>query len=150
LRPGTEDKPGKKHSAGQQNEWQLILRFDNEDNLKRWEESPVSRSWAARADALTVNAPKVEHVNGLEAWFTLPERNAAPAPPKWKTAIVSALAIYPLISFIPGLLAPLTRSLPMWLANLVTIVLIMPLVTWVVMPLMTRLFRPWLYPAKDK
>jgi len=131
-------------------EWQLILRFDTLGHLKEWEESPICQGWIARADALTVGDPKVFRVNSLEAWFTLPEVPNALPPPKWKTAIVSAIGIYPVISLMPILLKPITNGLPAWLATLVSIAIMMPLMTWVIMPQVTRLFKLWLYPSMPK
>jgi uncharacterized protein len=131
-------------------EWQLILRFDTHVHLQEWEQSPICQGWIARADALSVGAPKVVRVNGLEAWFALPEVPNALSPPKWKTAIVSAIGIYPVISLMPLLLRPITNGLPAWLVTLTNIVIMMPLMTWVIMPQVTRLFKPWLYPSSTK
>jgi uncharacterized protein len=130
--------------------WQLILRFDTLAHLQEWEESPICQGWIARADALTIGDPKVLRVNGLEAWFALPEVPNMLPPPKWKTAIVSAIGIYPMISLMPILLKPITNGLPAWLATLVSIAIMMPLMTWVIMPQITRLFKLWLYPSEAK
>jgi uncharacterized protein len=130
--------------------WDLILRFETLEQLQAWEDSPICQSWIARADALTLDAPTVIRVNGLEAWFALPDAPTAQPPPKWKTALVSAVGIYPLITTMPPLLKPITVNLPPGLASLVSISIMMPLMTWVVMPQVTRLFHPWLYPSPQK
>jgi uncharacterized protein len=130
--------------------WDLILRFETLEQLQAWEDSSICQSWIARADALTLDAPTVIRVNGLEAWFALPEAPNAQPPPKWKTAIVSAVGIYPLTTTMPTLLKPITVNLPPGLASLVSISIMMPLMTWVVMPQVTRLFHPWLYPSPQK
>ncbi|MEG3877962.1 antibiotic biosynthesis monooxygenase, partial [Microcoleus sp. herbarium7] len=130
-------------------DWQMILRFDTLIHLQEWENSPICQGWIARADALT-ETPRVSRVNGLEAWFALPEMPNVVPPPKWKTAIVSAIGIYPMISVMPILLKPITNGLPAWLATLVSIAIMMPLMTWVVMPQITRLFKRWLYPPMAK
>lgn len=134
------------HPPTRRGEWQLILRFDTLTHLQEWEASSICQGWIARAEALT-EMPRVSRINGLEAWFTLPETPSAPPPPKWKTAIVSAVGLYPVISVLPMLLRPITSGLPPWLATLVSISIMMPLMTWVVMPQVTRLFKGWLYPA---
>ncbi|HIK14878.1 MAG TPA: antibiotic biosynthesis monooxygenase [Leptolyngbyaceae cyanobacterium M33_DOE_097] len=130
-------------------EWQLIMRFDTRVHLQAWESSPVCQGWIARAEALA-ERPTVSRVNGLEAWFNLPEASNMPPPSKWKTAIVSAVGLYPVISILPPLLRPITSGLPSWLATLVSISIMMPLMTWVVMPQVTRLFKGWLYPKSAK
>ncbi|MBI4783842.1 MAG: antibiotic biosynthesis monooxygenase [Oscillatoriophycideae cyanobacterium NC_groundwater_1537_Pr4_S-0.65um_50_18] len=137
------------YPSTRQGKWQLVLRFDTLKNLQNWENSPICQGWIARAEALAEAPPQVERVNGLEAWFALPERPNISPPPKWKTAIVSAIGIYPMISLMPGLLSPLTRGLPSGLATLVNIAIMMPIMTWVVMPQVTRLFKGWLYPVKQ-
>lgn len=134
------------HPPTRRGEWQLILRFDTLTHLQEWETSPVCQGWIARAEAFA-EKPRVSRVNGLEAWFVLPEMPNAAPPPKWKTAIVSAVGLYPMISILPPLLRPLTSNLPTWLATLVSISVMMPLMTWVVMPQVTRLFKSWLYPT---
>lgn len=128
-------------------EWRLTLRFADEESLARWRQSGEQKAWVGLADALTSQEPRVERANGLEAWFTLPDRRTAP-PPKWKTAIVSGIAIYPMISVMPSLVGPLIASVPGWAANLVGVAIMTPLMTWVVMPSVTRVFRFWLYPGE--
>ena len=135
--------------GGSDGEWGTILHFDSEANLKNWEKSPERKHWLTLADSLSVAAPKVERVNGLEAWFGLPNRKTAAAPPKWKTAIVSAVAIYPITMVMPGFIAPFIGGLPAWLSNLVNVGVMMPLMTWGVMPLITWLFKWWLYPQES-
>ncbi len=134
---------------GNDGEWGIILHFDSEANLKNWENSPARKRWITLADSFSTGAPKVERVNGLEAWFGLPNRKTAAAPPKWKTAIVSAVAIYPITMVMPGFLAPVVGGLPSWLSNLVNTAVMMPLMTWGVMPLVTWLFKWWLYPHES-
>lgn len=142
-------RPNENARSKSKDEWQLILRFDNQQNLQNWENSPVCLGWIARADALSVEKPRVDRVNGLEAWFALPSRQDASAPPKWKTAIVSAIAIYPMISLLPPVLLPLFGGLPQWLGTLVQIAVMMPVMTWIVMPLVTWIFKSWLYPTNE-
>ncbi|MGG6241663.1 antibiotic biosynthesis monooxygenase [Nodosilinea sp. AN01ver1] len=127
-------------------EWQLILRFDTPAHRQEWENSPICQGWIARADALT-EPPQVSRVNGLEAWFALPELPYTAPPPQWKTMVVSAVGLYPIILVLPTLLRPATNGLPIWLATLVNISIMMPLMTWMIMPQVTRLFKPWLYPG---
>jgi len=129
-------------------EWKVIMRFDTPTHLQAWENSSVCQGWIARAEALA-ELPKVSRVNGLEAWFTLPTAPNMTPPPKWKTAIVSAIGLYPVTSVLSPLLQPITGGLPGWLATLVSISIMMPLMTWVVMPQVTRLFKGWLYPSKE-
>ena len=128
----------------------LVLRVESDAAMRRWRESADLRDWTAGvASSADLSRKRVERVTGLEAWFTLLDRASAPPPPKWKTAVTSAVAIYPTILVVPRLLGPVTRGLPGWLSTLVTVAVLIPLMTWVVTPQVARLFRPWLYPSGD-
>ena len=68
-------------------------------------------------------------------------------PPRWKMALVTILAIYPTVNLVNISLRPLIGGLSPWLAGLAAIPIIVLLMTYVVMPLMTRVFAGWLFPA---
>jgi antibiotic biosynthesis monooxygenase (ABM) superfamily enzyme len=73
---------------------------------------------------------------------------AAPTgPPRYKLALLTWVAAYPIITVILGLLGPELASWPLGLRTLVVSVLMVATLTWFVMPGLTRLLRPWLRPA---
>jgi antibiotic biosynthesis monooxygenase (ABM) superfamily enzyme len=75
-------------------------------------------------------------------------RAAAPAgPPRYKLALLTWVAAYPIITVILGLLGPELASWPLGLRTLVVSVLMVATLTWLVMPGLTRVLRPWLRPA---
>lgn len=126
--------------------WRIVVQFSHEGALRAWRASHQWRQLSDRAERLTVGSARVGRANGLEQWFQLPERASVPPPPKWKTAIISGIGIYPLLLILPSAMAPIGQILPTWLATALSVVLMSPLITWVVMPTVTRLFRGWLYP----
>jgi antibiotic biosynthesis monooxygenase (ABM) superfamily enzyme len=62
-------------------------------------------------------------------------------------ALLTMLVAYPLMYGIGMLLRPWLERLPMALRGLAMTILVVSLLTWVFMPLVTRLFRHWLYPT---
>lgn len=126
-------------------EWHLLLRFATDADLERWEASAESRRFLDATSDFVIGGPHIERVNGLEAWFALPDRAHTPPPPKWKTAVVSVLAIYPLIMTAQVLLSPIEGYLPGWAATFVSVVALTPIMTWVAMPALTWLMQTWLY-----
>ena len=68
-------------------------------------------------------------------------------PPKWKTALITAMGIYPLVLFLFPCMASLTASLAPWLGKLLTVAVAISLMTWGIVPLLTYLFSGWLYPT---
>jgi antibiotic biosynthesis monooxygenase (ABM) superfamily enzyme len=86
-------------------------------------------------------------LTGLEGWFTLPAQPGAPPPPAYKMAILTWVTIFPLITVVVAASAPLIGPLPLVPRLAVTTLVTVSLMTWVVMPRVTRLLHRWLYPA---
>ena len=127
-----------------------IFRFDTYAHLKLWEDSDARRTWVEHLRDLTEGEAKKQVWTGLEYWFTLPDHPAAAPPPRYKMVIVTLIVIYPLSSLLPPLLAPLLGFLPFLVRGLMISALLVLLMTYAVMPLMTRLFARWLYPSTRK
>ena len=126
-------------------EWHVVYRFADAEKQRAWEASAERAAWLARADEFA-RETGTTHVSGLETWFALPGRTA-PAPPKWKMAIVTFAAVYPLALLVTVALAPRTAAWPLLLRPVAFAGVLVPLMTWVVMPRLTRLLRRWLYPS---
>jgi len=128
-------------------EFQIVFKFDHASNHKRWEGSSERRSWLRKVQPL-VHEENVRVLTGLETWFTLPSRPGEPAPPRYKMAVITWLAVFPLATAIFALTHPLLGGLPTVIRTLVFTLIMVMLMTYVVMPRMTRLFSFWLYPKK--
>lgn len=124
----------------------IILRFDSYEQYRAWHESPERGRAVDRAAGFTVGRPVLEEAHGLEGWFT---PSAAPAslqrPARYKMAVLTTVALYPLIVLVGALVAALT-DVPAVLATLITVSVVAPLATYSAMPAITRVFRRWLYP----
>jgi hypothetical protein len=123
----------------------VIFKFDTLEHLAAWQESALRREWLARAGSLQIQKPRYQTGYGLEFWFASPK--GAQHPPRWKMALITVLAIYPTVNLVNISLKPLIGGLSPWLAGLVAIPIIVLLMTYVVMPFMTRVFAGWLFPA---
>jgi antibiotic biosynthesis monooxygenase (ABM) superfamily enzyme len=127
-----------------------IFRFDTYAHLKQWEDSAERRLWVERLHKLTEGEARKQILTGLEYWFTLPWAATTPPPPRYKMVIVTVLVIYPLSTFLPRLFIPFLGFLPSLVRGLpVTIVLVL-LMTYAIMPAVTRLLAPWLFPSMRK
>ncbi len=65
--------------------------------------------------------------------------------PRWKIAVVTWLGIYPSLVLILTLVRPLIVSFPFLIETLVLTLVLVPLMTFVVMPLLTGWFSGWLH-----
>mgnify|MGYP007071136445 CR=1 FL=1 len=90
--------------------------------------------------------PAYRRLTGLEAWFAPAVVPATMHPPRHRMALTTWLGIFPTVSLVMWLLGPLwTRlGLPFLLAVALNTALIVVLMTWVVMPRVTRWLRPFL------
>lgn len=124
-------------------EFGILRTFRDEQERDAFYASPLYRRWEERARGLTEGEPQHRPLHGLEALF----RSPGPPPPRWKMALVTFLGVYPLTSILPPLAGRFLPGWPPLLANVVVTGLIVFLLAWVVMPLLTRVFRPWLHHA---
>jgi antibiotic biosynthesis monooxygenase (ABM) superfamily enzyme len=97
-------------------------------------------------------------VSGLEHLFGLPSPEEADPPAVWKLAAATEAGLAPTV-FLVGLLL---LQLPFyarwgrsglwgaWGQVLLSTAICVSLMTWVVMPLLTRVLRRWLYPRTHR
>ncbi|MBM0745177.1 antibiotic biosynthesis monooxygenase (plasmid) [Phormidium sp. CLA17] len=127
-------------------EYVVILKFDRYDNLKTWLESDVRHAWIERLQPLIEQPESIQTLTGLETWFSLPNQPLKSPPPRYKMAIVTWLGVFVTLTVVSRLLAPILSNLPILLNQLVTTGLVVALLTYLIMPRLTRLFKRWLYP----
>jgi antibiotic biosynthesis monooxygenase (ABM) superfamily enzyme len=123
-------------------EFGILRTFRDESERDAFYASPLYRAWEARAAPLTEGDSVHRPLHGLEAFF----RSAGTPPPRWKMALVTFTGVYPLTSLLPRFIP---RLLPAgWhplLINVVVTGLIVGLLSWVIMPLLTRILKRWLH-----
>jgi uncharacterized protein len=126
-------------------EYRIVFKFDHLSNLTHWENSPIRHRLLERTKRLTVGS-KYQRLTGLETWFTLPIQGAIVPPPRYKMVLVTWLVIFPLINIIPPFLNQLLSPLPPLLRSAIGAAFMVSLMTYVIMPRVTKLFAKWLYP----
>ena len=123
------------------NEIGILRTFADEAERDAFYNSKLFRDWEAYASKLT-EEPVYRPLTGLEAWFRYPL-----PPPRWKMAVASLCGVFPtslLLSFTVG---PYLQNLPIPLRVLIIAVCMVALLTWVIMPVITRLLKKWLRPS---
>ncbi len=147
LSPGFLGFENLRPVEGLQAEHVLILRFDSEANLHRWEASPERKRRLAEATEFTEHVASIQRIRGLEGLFTPPSTRVSLAPPKWKMFLVVSLGLYPLVALTAVFVAPMLGFMPLLPRLVVTTLLNVALMTWAVMPLLTWVLRGWLTAA---
>lgn len=123
----------------------IAFSFASAEALSAWERSEERLSWVRRAAPFTAGPATSHALSGFESIFAAPLRASSP-PPRWKTAVVIALALYPASFVLTWLLAPRTAGLPLWLRVLLTVLLVVPWMTWLGVPGVSRALKRWLHP----
>ena len=140
--------PGQHHSGP---EHVLVLRFRDYPSLRSWKRSATRRDWIAKLEDLTVDTGAWQEQSGLETWFTLSGRPTPTGPPpRWKQAVLTTVGLLPLLVAIELLAAPLLGDLPFYVRIPITTPVVVAAMAWLVMPWITRLAYPWLYPGQDR
>ena len=117
----------------------LIYRFASTAHLRAWEASDERRKLIEQGNEISD-----EHRNtaiGMDAWFAISGQSVSP---KWKTFLVTWVAVYPILLLIAYALAALFPRLARPLQLAITSALLTASLTWLVMPRLTKLLRPWL------
>lgn len=118
-----------------------IFRFDNYAHLDAWMQSDTRQSLLEETGSFCAGAPVVNQYESLEYLFPL---DAAGKPPsREKMAFVTFLGLIAPVYFIPKLVIAHVTQAPL-LITVTSLAIITPLMVYAIMPVLTRLFRPWL------
>ncbi|RZU32072.1 antibiotic biosynthesis monooxygenase [Blastococcus saxobsidens] len=134
---------GLREPAPEGSVWHVVYRFDSPERLAAWEGS-AQREELLQHGSEFVRTVAVRRLDGMDAWFAAP--GGPPArPPRWKTFVMTATVILVLQVLLSAALRPLVGDWPQVARTAAVIVPLVALMTWVVMPLLSRSLASWLY-----
>jgi len=116
-----------------------LRTFVNEHERDRFYSSALFEEWQEHVAPLTEGDRTYRELHGLEAWF----RTAAP-PARWKMALLTWLGVWPTSLVFGTLLGARLAGLPLLVSSGIVAAVIVACLTWIVMPLLVRLFHFWL------
>lgn len=126
--------------------WIIVHRFRDQAALNQWLTSPARAVYFDGAEGHHHTEVARRELTGIEAWFTgLDPSNTA--PPRWKMAIAAGLGSYPVSLLANGVLAPQLASLTLLVRAAISALLFSMLMTFVLMPLVSRMLKGWLRPT---
>src|SRR5262249_6390980 len=118
--------------AGAGGEYRMVYRFDSPAHMRAWLYSGERAALLSRAELHVAGPLPDQCLTGREGWLTLPAQPGARPPAPYKMAIVTWTAIFPLITLVVVVSAPLMGTLPLVLRLAVTTLVTVSLMTWVV------------------
>lgn len=126
-------------------EYIAITHFESRDDLDRWIQSSERGQWLEKLKSISLEHEEIASLAGMERWFTA-ERDQR-MPPRYKTAALVLMGLYPTVLLLNEILAPWVGGLPGPLRVLVSLMMSVSLMVWFVLPALTRLFHRWLHPT---
>lgn len=141
--------------------WHMLYRFATDDDLVAWERSPEREWWLSTGEGFVLSE-RAKRRTGIEGWFdepttgtiTVPNSDTGGTttvavvhtPPRWKQAVSIWLGFFPMSLLFNYAVTPAPGwdVLPLWLRTLLTTVALTPVMTYWVLPWVTRMLRPWL------
>ncbi|MFE3542978.1 antibiotic biosynthesis monooxygenase [Nocardia sp. NPDC059177] len=134
---------------GLQDDWTIIYSFATTEDLDRWLESPQRQ--ALLAEAPDFHDFEVHRIaNPYGSWFPPSETGAEGGPASWKTALSVLVGLYPTVVILTLAIDEIWPGAPLWISLLIGNILSVSLLTWVVMPIVTRALRFWLRPSPHR
>ena len=126
----------------------IVSHFQTGADAEAWQASPQRARLIAEAGLHAARELQTRYVSGLEGWLAAPGAPVLVPPARWKTALVSAAGSAPLLEAASYRLAPRLATWPVRARPLISVLIMIPLLQYTVMPLLTRASRGLLYPAR--
>lgn len=144
----TTQRPG----ASGPREYVSAIRFATLDSLRAFENSELRTRYLAEVTGMVEADAVWKHLTGLEFWFTPPPGTVVPQPSRPRMALLMIAVVFGLVLSIGTLVntaaALLPVALPYPVRLLATITIEVLLMTYWLMPQLTRRLARWIYPAR--
>ena len=130
---------------GSQPDYVIVLQFDACNHLTAWLTSEIRDSCSERVKPLIQDQETIQILSGLESWFQLPKQPGHKAPKRYKQAILVWVGVMIVSLGVSPLVAPFLSFLPWLLKVAVNVVITVVLLSYVIMPRLSRWFKEWLF-----
>lgn len=150
--PGYLGVTTQRPAAAGPREYVSAVRFDSLAHLQAFEASELRRRHLAEVQPFVEGDAAWERLTGLEFWFSAPPGTVVPQPSRPRMAVVMTLVVFGLVlavgSVVNAAFARLPFATPYPLRLFVTIAIEVALMTWWVMPAITKRLATWIYPRR--
>ena len=123
-----------------------VLKFQSQQDWSAFRQSTEYLLFLSAIEPFLEGPQQEDTLCGLESWFTPMGERVARVPPRWKMALVTWIGVCFVVYMVNLGLSWWTLGWIDWLRFLVANALVVVALTWVVMPILNRLFGSWLHP----
>lgn len=127
-------------------EYTSVFRFASVGQLRSFERSPLRRRFLDEISDVVVADAVWDTYTGLELWFDAPPGTVVAQPVRWRMAVLIGTVVYVLVLVFGALAAQLIGGWPAPLRLAVVIGVEITLMTYVLLPWLTRRLAPWIFP----
>jgi uncharacterized protein len=128
---------------GVQSDWTIVYSFASAEHLDHWLESPQRKALLEEApDFRDFEVHRIANPYG--SWFPPSRTGEEGGPASWKTALSVLVGLYPTVVILTVVIAEIWPGAQLWISLLVGNILSVSLLTWVVMPVVTRALGFWM------
>ncbi|HET6799624.1 MAG TPA: hypothetical protein VFH25_03600 [Nitrososphaeraceae archaeon] len=124
----------------------IIRRFTDKASMDIWDNSLDVQRLLQEANRCSTR--HYETATGLETWFVLPDLKPVLPPPRWKMSIVVFVAAYATSLLSRSLFGSLLSEWPLIASSIIFTAILVVSLTYLLLPLLSRLLRQWLYPGE--
>jgi hypothetical protein len=128
-------------------EYTSVFRFDSVAHLREFERSKLRADYLAEVVDLVEADAAWQELTGLEFWFAPPPGTVVPQPSRLRMSLVMIVVVFALVLAIGQLVAAVLSGWPYPVRLLVTIAIEIFLMTYWLMPRLTRWLARWIYPS---
>ena len=119
--------------------WLVTCWFDNAESADEWCRSRSHATWFEYVGRFSTRVdPPAQPVQAP------PGATPPKPPPRWKTALVTLIGVFPAVLLVNVTIIPRVTGLPLLVRTLVLCLCVTGLMTWVLMPQVMRVLGPWL------
>lgn len=124
-----------------------VFRFATLDHLRRFEASELRALYLHEVrDLVEADAIWTTHT-GLEMWFEAPAGTVVPQPVRWRMALVLGSVVYLLVLLFGSVAGLVLGEVPYPLRLALVIAVEITLMTYLILPWLTRRLAGWIYPS---
>ncbi|WP_405681914.1 antibiotic biosynthesis monooxygenase [Streptomyces sp. NBC_01238] len=137
---------------GVQDRWVVAFRFDTRAHLEEWLNSEARERLLSEGRDYFGSYDVRKIGSAFSGWFRFGQGTEEGAPPNWKQAMSVVLALYPTVMILNLTVGTWLSRLGMagYLALFISNVLSVSVLTWLLMPLVNRVFAFWLLPSRAR
>lgn len=125
-----------------------VFRFETLEHRNAFEAGDLRRRYMAEVVDLVEGDAVWDTHTGLELWFSPPPGTVVPQPVRWRMALVLGVVVYVLVLVFGAVASATMAGVPFAVRLAVVIAVEITLMTYVILPRVTRLLAGWIYPSR--